>query len=213
MQIASEFINKEQQNAVESSIAQAETKTSAEMCVAIATDSGRYDRAEDIGGLAIGSLCMLLLWNLWPIPESDPNSWAIIQHWHYHIGWLAALFGGFILGAYLFSKGSLRLRLVPKSEKKAEVEQSAREIFFDKSIHHTESGTGILIYISLAERLVTILTDATIRENLSDKTIQYHCDTLTKTLGTDPVKGLTTVIESVGETLSPSSPTPPSAKT
>ncbi len=198
---ATNFLTQEQQDTIETATADAENKTAAEIVTAIASASGRYDRGEDIAGLWLGSIAMITLWILWPIPQSQTDTWVTAAAWPHYAGWLAALIIGFILGATLTSKGTLRLLFTPKREQQQQVEQKAREVFFDQRINRTQDSTGVLIYISLAERMVTILADDTALGHLGQATIQQHCTTLMKTLGSDPVQGLTTTIQTLADTL------------
>ena len=55
MQRASELFNDEQRATIDQAVADAESKTSAEIVPVVATASGRYDRAEDIVGMAMSS--------------------------------------------------------------------------------------------------------------------------------------------------------------
>lgn len=198
---ASTFLTLDQKATVEAAIAEAEKKTSAEIMVVVAPSSGRYDRGEDIAGLWLGAIVLLVLWTLFPV-TIDANSFD--EPWipYEYFIWLGGLVGGFIVGAILASKvGKLRMLFTPTSEKQEEVESRARQVFFDQRIHHTKGGTGVLIYISLDERLVSILADETCLPHLPDHALEKHRDTLSTSLGKEPDKGLALVISTIGEEL------------
>ena len=58
MKTASQVIGPDDRAKIEAAIASAETKTSAEVVVIVATRSGLYDRAEDLVGLVLGLLAV-----------------------------------------------------------------------------------------------------------------------------------------------------------
>ena len=56
---ASEFLTQDELKSVEQAVADAEHKTSVEIVPVIASVSGRYDRAEDLAGLWLGTVLMV----------------------------------------------------------------------------------------------------------------------------------------------------------
>lgn len=60
----------------------------------------------------------------------------------------------------------LRYRLVPTGVKKARAARLAREQFFARGVRESENRTGILIFVSVAERHVEILADSGISEKV-----------------------------------------------
>ena len=60
----------------------------------------------------------------------------------------------------------LRYRLVPTGIKKARAARLAREQFFARGVRETEERTGILIFVSVAERHVEILADSGINRKV-----------------------------------------------
>lgn len=198
---ASEFLTKQQQAEVEKAVIAAEKGTSVEIVPVIAASSGRYDRAEDLAGFWLGVLLMVSLWILWPAPPLEPGDWGPGMPLH-HAGWLAALVGGFFIGAALCARTPLLRRLMtPKKELEAEVQRRAREVFFDQRVHHTVGATGVLIYISLFERMVCILADETVLKALPEGEITRLCDRLRPQLAETPATGLVETIDSLGKQL------------
>lgn len=59
-----------------------------------------------------------------------------------------------------------RFFLVPEKIEE-EVRQRAIEVFFDRSVHCSETRRGLLIFVSLLERRAEILPDIGLRENVS----------------------------------------------
>jgi putative membrane protein len=201
MQKASEFLNKEELAAIKDAVVRAEGKTSVEIVPVVASVSGRYDRAEDMVGLWLGGTLMVVLWLLWPVTPAELGDWDAAFPLNY-FGWLAALVVGFVLGAILAARsGWLRRLFTPRREMVEEVERRAREAFFDQRIHHTEGATGVIIYVSLYERLVTVLADDAVQKVLPDGEVKRLCDELTGKLGRAPADGLKETIASLGDSL------------
>lgn len=206
MKKATEFLTKEELATVEAAVVAAEQKTSVEIVPVIASDSGRYDRAEDLTGLWLGMLFMIALWIVWPVRHVESGDWGAGFPLNY-IAWIAALLSGFVAGVFLCSRTPLLRRLMtPRSELAAEVQRRAREVFFDQRIHHTSGATGVLIYVSLFERTVCILADETATKALPSGEITRLCGALTKQLGGNPAAGLAECIEALGRQLAPALP-------
>lgn len=202
MQKASAFLTKGQLATVEQAVIAAEKKTSVEIVPVVASASGRYDRAEDMVGLWVGGVLMVVLWFVWPVVPVETGDWGAAVPLNY-LGWLGALLVGFVVGAVIAARvGWLRRLLTPKREMVEEVERRARESFFDQRIHHTEGATGVLIYVSIFERLVCVLADDAVTKVLPEGEVKRLCDELTKTLGSTPAEGLAATIGSLGDTLS-----------
>ncbi len=201
MKQASEFLSKDELATIEAAVVNAEKKTSVEIVPVVATASGRYDRAEDIVGLWLGATLMVVLWMIWPVVPAALGDWGAAFPLNY-FGWIAALVGGFILGATIASRvGWLRRLFTPQREMTEEVERRAREAFFDQRIHHTEGATGVLIYVSLYERKVCLLTDDAVQKVLPEGEIKRLCDALTAKLGSTPADGLVECITVLGDKL------------
>lgn len=64
MRRASTRFDEEERRRINDAIIEAESRTSAEILCVVATDSGRYDRAEDMAGLLGGVLAMSAAWVL-----------------------------------------------------------------------------------------------------------------------------------------------------
>jgi putative membrane protein len=66
---------------------------------------------------------------------------------------------GFLLLALVFSLPPLKMRLVPRALKRGRAHRLAVEQFYAQNLHHTAERTGVLIFVSVAERYVEILAD------------------------------------------------------
>ena len=180
MQSAFSYLNEEQQQQVEQAVVAAEKQTSCEIVPVIATSSGRYDRPEDVVGLWLTIMTALCLWYFFPRSSGQTGDWGgmpiVVELF------LAAIMLtiAFILGAIAGSRiGWLRRLFTPRVQMQDEVAARAREIFFDKRIHHTEGGTGILIYISLFEHMAVALADQSVIDKLGQSFLDQICQKIT----------------------------------
>ena len=83
---------------------------------------------------------------------------------------------GFVLGAALASHvGWLRLLFTPRRQMRDEVAARARAVFFDSRVHHTAGDTGLLIYVSLYERMAAVLADQSIMDKLGQAALDELC--------------------------------------
>ena len=74
----------------------------------------------------------------------------------------------FIVLALLFRIPSLTTRLIPRPVRHWRACNLARRQFIELNLHHTEGGTGILIFVSEAERYVEILVDRGISSRIDN---------------------------------------------
>lgn len=127
-------------------VEEAETKSTAEIVVAVHPCSGNY-RDVDFGvGLAAALVGVLALWlSPWEHPE-----WSIIVD--------AVLL--FALGAWVSSALPAVRRMLTRPERRAaQVRAAAGAGFFEEQVWTTRARTGVLIYVSLMERETRVLAD------------------------------------------------------
>jgi putative membrane protein len=100
-------------------------------------------------------------------------------------GWLAAWqlllvqWLTFVVLAVVFRIPSLTSRLIPRSVRHWRACNLARRQFIELNLHHTAGGTGMLIFVSEAERYVEILVDQGISSRIDDSVWQSVVDTFT----------------------------------
>ncbi|MBI2319470.1 MAG: hypothetical protein HYY28_14795 [Betaproteobacteria bacterium] len=154
---AAKAVDQRAREEIERAVAEAETLTSAELVCAIATESGRYDRAESLIGFALALVALSLAHVALAEPAADWMSGPSLA-----LGWeTAAAVLGFIAGSVLASYvHPLRRMVVGAREMEQEVQRAARSVFAQASVALTRGGTGVLIYVSLFERMVLILADS-----------------------------------------------------
>jgi putative membrane protein len=203
MKRASQRFTKEEKEKVGAAVAQAEAKTSAEIVPAVATDSGRYDRPEDTVGLWFGIAALVVAWAALPPMEAEAGSWGGPPPVLEIVILAAAVLAGFLLGAVLGARiGWLRHLFTPRRQMHEEVDRRARQIFFDNRVHRTKGATGILLYVSLFERMASVIADETTTEKLGQPVLEALCAKLTEDLGTlAPAEALCASVALAGEKL------------
>ncbi len=163
---------------IEAAVGEVESKTSAEVVCAIATESGRYDRAESIVGLALALAALCAAHGLYvALATEGPGDWGAAPG--LSLGWqAAAVVAGFVGGSVIasFIHGIRRL-VVRDDEMRDEVERAASHVFTLEAVAATAGRTGLLIYVSLFERRVVVLADQQSRAVLTDEGIEALRDT------------------------------------
>jgi putative membrane protein len=194
--------------AVNHAVQQAELRTSAEILPVVAASSGRYDRPEDIVGLWTGLICLSITWVFYPASDSSPGSWG-----GPHPGWQLMSFVtvtvlGFLLGAIVGGKiGWLRRLFTPQQQMTEVVLQRARAVFYDNRVHHTQGSSGVLLYVSLFERMAVVIADESVLKALGQEMINTTCTEMTQRLHQgNPTRALCETIHSIGEHLAPVMP-------
>lgn len=203
MKKASALFSDEQRQAINAAVREAESKTTAEIITVVATDSGRYDRPEDIAGLFCALASMGIAWVCFQRVDPTAGEWGAMPLTLQLPGLMGILVTGFVLGTMTASKVSwLRRLFTPVIQMRDEVISRARQIFFDQRVHHTAGATGLLIYVSIFEHVAVILADREILEALGQPQIDELCARLTSDLRTQDVPtALCRTIQEVGNRL------------
>ncbi len=168
MRRASQVLSSTDRQRICQAVAKAEALTSAEIVPVVATSSAAMTVRRT--SLVCGSLHLAfsLAWYFWPRHLPETGSWGGGSQWLDLTVYLACLVGGFLAGAILASKiGWLRRLFTPLAMQRDEVQNRARHVFFDSRVHHTQSRSGLLIFLSLFEHQAVILADSAITANCS----------------------------------------------
>ncbi len=72
----------------------------------------------------------------------------------------------FIVAAIVFHWMPIKMRLIPAYVKQERARRLAREQFFRQNLHDTRDRTGVLLFVSVAERYVEIVADRGINEKV-----------------------------------------------
>lgn len=150
------FVSEADARRINEAIRQAEARTSSELVTVIARAADRY-------------LYVPLLWS---------SMLALLVP---GILWLAGLATGVVavyaaqilafLGfAVLFHWPPLKHLLVPRSVQRRQAQRLAHEQFYAQGLHLTRGRTGVLLFVSVAERYVEILADQGIYQRVPEGT-------------------------------------------
>jgi putative membrane protein len=146
------LLTTEQQQKVAQAIAEVEKHTDAELVAVLARQSDGYHYIPLLWAalLALATPTLLLLSPFW----LDAGTIAFIQ--------LLV----FMLAALLLRIPALAVRLIPKPVRYWRASNLARRQFLDHNLHHTRGETGVLIFVSEAERYVEIIADRGINDKV-----------------------------------------------
>lgn len=180
-------------------IAQAETRTSGEIICIIAGKSGTYPHTPYVVGL-LATLAATLAYL-----ASHGSAW---QAAHGAEG-TQTLYTLFVLQLLTFcvtlplvSLTPLRFILTPKKFKHATAHQLAQQQFLARGLHLTPSRTGVLIFVSVAERYAEIIADESIHRKVKPDTWQKPlAHLLTQIRGGNATQGFITTVEDCAEIL------------
>ncbi len=185
MRKASEIISTEQRTRIESAVSAAESKTCCEIVPVVATVSGRYDRAEDLVGLWCAIVGAAVVFLTFP-GHTDAGSWGGIPMWGQVVLLAIVMLSCFVTGTATAQQFDVLRRLfTPRQQMQEEVNLRARELFFDRRVHHTTGASGLLIFVSLYERMAVVLGDRSVVEALGQTYCEDLCQRLTASLRRD----------------------------
>ena len=168
-------------------ITAAESKTSGEIVAVVAPESSSYLYATFLWAALIALLVP------WPLIFF---TWMTLQAIY-----LTQLVVFFLLLILLWPH-RVRLTLVPKSIRDQRAHRRAVEQFLAQNLHTTEGRTGVLIFVSVAERYAEILADTGIDAKVPKGTWKKIVDEMTALIGTGrAADGFVHAIEEVGKHL------------
>ncbi|WP_296180092.1 TPM domain-containing protein [Pseudomonas sp. UBA1879] len=128
---------------------------------------------------------------------------------NFYPGWLNAnellltQIATFIVVALLCRLPSITTRLVPASVRHWRAGSLARRQFLEQNLHATASGTGVLIFVSEAERYVEIIVDDGIARKVDDMVWRSMVDVFTRQVSEGRIlDGFLGCIHACGQVLS-----------
>lgn len=201
-----------QRDAIERAVTEAESKTAAEIVVAVAPRSGRYDRAEDIFGLILALIAVAIAWIAFQQLVPASGDWAGGVEPALSLVAILALFAfWFFAGAALATRFPILARpLILKSEMHEEVRRSGTIAFVNLHVGTTSDRAAILIYVSLFEHLVWVCPDDAVAAKLPDDAWTSLADEIA--IGFRQGRGPEALIEGItkaGDLLAPHFPPTP----
>jgi putative membrane protein len=182
------FISDEDAQRIGAAIEAAEKKTSGEIVTVLSGESASY--------LHVPFLWASLIALIVP--------WPLVYFTWWPVQWIyLAQLGAFLLVLLLTLPRKIRYGLVPWSVKRDRAHRRAVEQFLVQNLHTTAGRTGVLIYVSVAERYAEIIADTGIDKVVPKGTWQAIIDDLTLRLSDGrPGDGFVEAIERVGALLS-----------
>ena len=178
----------------------AEAKTTGEIVCLVAKKSDAY-RYIPILWAALVSLAVPLVFIIVRLFTDDvSNSYAvdIDSVESVYFVQLTVFLLAFLLGQW----SGIKYKLIPKSVKLQRAKRLAAEVFMHQEIHLTDERTGVLLFISLAERYVEVIADHGIYSVLDDKVWQEIVDKLIVQIKADDMAaGIMVAVDEIGALL------------
>jgi len=199
--------------AIEAEVRAAEARTIGEIYCVVAeecSDYGETPLAWAAGVALLVPLLLLLAGRHLALPDFSPG-WSAAQAAR------PALFASLLLQAVLFavtllavSLRPVRRRLTPPGLKRERVRRRAREQFLARNLHLTRERTGVLIFVSFAERMAELIADQGIAEHVGPHVWDKAMAVMTAELRRgDPAAGFAAAIRLCGEVLAERFPADP----
>ena len=166
MKNAQKILSPAELDSLQARIARLETSTEAEVICAVATESGRYDRAESMCGLTVALSALISAEKF-----IGMGTWA--QSTGLSLGAQAlTIVLGFVAGSVLASYWhGLRRLFTSDREIDAEVRRSVQLVYSQRGVGETRQCGGVLIYVSLFERRLEIRCDRALTAKLPPSTL------------------------------------------
>jgi putative membrane protein len=151
------------------------------------------------------------------VPVAWAAALALIAPWPliYFTTWPASVIYvlqliAFIAAAILLSRRGMRFRIVPKRARHDRAHSTAMRQFWAQGLHKTQDRTGVLIFVSLAERYAEIVADANINEKVTPDTWDNAVGALTSAVRDGRIgDGFVAAIERCGAVLAQHFPLAP----
>ena len=158
------LFTREEEERISAAITAAERKTSGEIVAVVADSSETYLYVPFLWAALVSLLVP------WPLIHF---TWMKVQYI-----FLIQLAVFLVLLVALWPK-NVRAALVPRSIRNNHAKRRATEQFLAQNLHTTKGRTGVLIFVSVAERHAEVLADKAIDDKVPAGTWQEIVDTLT----------------------------------
>jgi len=185
-------LSREDHAAIANAIRAAEQHTNGQIVCVLAHASSEYAHVPILWASALALLA--------PWPLIHFTEWSVQRIFLLQIV-------TFIVTALVFSWMPLRLTLVPRMVRRARAHRAALEQFVVRGISHTKNRTGVLIFVSLAERYARIIADEGIAQKVQSSEWQAAIDALTGHMSAGRIaQGFTAAVERCGTVLATHAP-------
>lgn len=156
------LVTGEQQESIARQIEAIETKTDAELICVLAARSDDYYYIPALWAALLALVSPLFI--------------TFTPWWHETITVLFIQFVVFVSALLAFRWPPLLIRLIPKNVRYWHAGNLARRQFLENNLHHTQGSTGVLMFVSEAERYVEIIADSGIQGFVGDAKWQSIVD-------------------------------------
>ena len=190
--------------AIKEAVAAAESKTTGEIALAVAAESGKYSFWELLwsNGLAAVVLAVMIPFSAGITTLFRKFYWEAVPEWIVPCVFVAVAFAIVVIGFYLCNIPAFDRLIIPSSEKKETVSARAMQYFAESGVYKTAEHSGILIFVSYMEREVRIIADSGINEKISQDLWNLIADELCENLRKgDTVKAFIDAVERCGALL------------
>ena len=157
-------ISDEDRAAIAAAIRTAEQNTSGQIVCVLMRSASEYFYVPVLWAALFG------LVSPWPL--------IVLTEWSVQRIFLARV-AVFAVALLILSWPPLRVALVPRAVRRARAHRAAVEQFFARGLTRTSERTGVLIFVSLAERYARIIADEGIASKVSNRDWQLAVDALT----------------------------------
>ncbi len=182
------WLTDEDRAKVEAAIAEIEKQSDAELVTVLARQADDYRY--------IPLMCAALLSLLVPL------ALVFVPLWTSPLQILLAQWTVLVVLGLVLHWQPLKMALVPRRIKRWRAGNLARRLFLEHNLHHTRGATGVLLFVSDAERYVEIIADRGISEQVPDAQWQSIVDAFVVRVKRDEVlDGFLECVAACGEHL------------
>jgi len=196
-------LSKENLEKIKKAVNKVEKKTSGEIATALIKESFDYAFYELMFAVVCGFIYFMVAMFFYHSIEISIQK----MFWEYQTSYLLIFYGLstfiVIFGFYFLANLPFIDRLiVPKSVMRKKVNERAVRYFMESGVYNTRDRTGVLIFISLLERRVEILTDTGVSEKIPEEKWQSMIKHIIEGIKTGNfVENLTASINDCGKLL------------
>lgn len=161
------FLSADGQSAIKTAVEAIEAKSSVEVVVAVRQRLARWPSAHVAVGLcaAFGTLAFQLYSD-----DLEFDYWAIL---------VLPLLVGMLFGMLVELMPGVQRALTAPRIRERLLREAARATFYDLGVHKTRERTGLLIFVAVRDRRVTLVGDVGVVEALGQATLDAHAKALT----------------------------------